>query len=215
MLGLRSAVRVDTVFGQALVGQWKPSRSICSCTLVVWILTVTITHPVGSRWSSRLRRSQPEDMVFQLRVLVRSVDCLGVHRTRDTSGIESSQHRLHRHRPSFVCSQRQQAMHSVYNHNFSPPSRQCAGRHGCWAQHAPILNLLHHGTSNTSHKASRVQPASAAPSSAVIRMFATAAGNDSVYNHNFSPPGRQCAPLHGAVLAGRKPRRLPRPPGVP
>ena len=122
------------------------------------------------------------DMVAGRSMLQYSIGYIMVHQTCHTRRLESSQHRLHRHRPSFVCSQRQQAMHSVYNHNFSPPGRQCAGRHGCWAQHAPILNRLPHGTPNMPHKASQVQPASAAPSSAVIRMISTTASSPFIQN---------------------------------
>ena len=134
------------------------SRQCIQCTTII---------------SRRQEDNALADMVAGRSMLQYSIGYLMVHRRRHTRRLESSQHRLHRHRPSFVCSQRQQAMHSVYNHNFSPPGRQCAGRHGCWAQHAPILNWLPHGTPKTPHKASRVQPASAAPSSAVIRISGT------------------------------------------
>ena len=72
---------------------------------------------------------------------------------------------------------RNRSKQSIYvcKYCFSPPGRHCTSGHGCWTQRAPILDQLHHSTTHLTHKASRVQPVSGAPSSVVIRMFVTAA----------------------------------------
>ena len=103
MLRFRSIGRAHVTSGQPLLGYWKQSRTVNSCTLPVWILIITVSHTVGSLWSSRLRRSQQEGTVFQLRVLRHSISCLRAHHTRHTSRLGSSQHRLHRHQWSFAC----------------------------------------------------------------------------------------------------------------
>ena len=111
MLRCRSIDCAHVASRQPLVGQWKPSRTINSCTLLVSIFTITVSHPVGSLWSCRLRRLLQEGTVFQLRVLPYSISCLRAHQPRHTSRLGSSQHRLHRHQSSFACLKPQQAVH--------------------------------------------------------------------------------------------------------
>jgi len=103
MLRFRSIGRAHVTSGQPLLGYWKQSRTVNSCTLPVWILIITVSHTVGSLWSSRLRRLQQENEVIQLRVLQHSINCLGVHPTRYTSRLESSQHWLHRVHCTALC----------------------------------------------------------------------------------------------------------------
>ena len=147
-----------------------------SCTLLVSIFTITVSPPLGSLWSYRLRRLLQEGTVFQLRVLPYSISCLRVHQRRHTSHLESSQHRLHRRQSSFACLKPQQAGTTTYNHDFSHHRSHYTCRHACWAQLAPTLDQLPQSTSTSTHKSSRVQSASVASSSVVIRMSETTAG---------------------------------------
>ena len=131
MLRCRSIECTHVTSGQPLVGYWKPSRTINSCTLLVSIFTITVSHPVGSLWSCRLRRLLQEGTVFQLRVLPFSISCLRAHQLRHTSRLGSSQHRLHRHQSSFACFNHSLQCTIVYNHNFSHHRSHYTCRHAC------------------------------------------------------------------------------------